>query len=1696
MKTRTVHRLLAFLLTVVTMLPLLGLDGLATGTAAIDETTYAGIIETEALSSIRYSTPTGLRFLSTVNRTWLEEIYDHKQQGRIKDFSFGTYIAPADYFTEGVTWDSLETDKQKLDVEATYGAYYSHPDLDPEKAYVAGSIVNIYRHNYNRAFRATGYVRILLLDGTVVEYLGDDHVAKVAETAAKVINADHSGEYVIPDEYLPVLKQFIQPTDKEMNITNLQTNQTNDPMGIDDTQPTLSWEVSSTDRAVSQTAYRVVVASDLEKLNAGEYDMWDSGRVEASDVMVKYGGAALTSSTRYYWTVFVWDQDGVLCLPAAYASFEMGLLDEDDWAGVEWISIDPTDESLGAMARLTSYIIEFDTTIVTQRMAVAFGGVDASNCYMWLIYADKGQLIPHIRVNGKWTVNTAEVPSVTMDPATILGEGKTSFLNEALHVKIQVDNGTITTYINGIQVQQLQNSTYPMLGKFGFRAAGAEQFYADNFTIADASGTVLYREEFSSPFDAGLAGTLKENQLLSTGNVGRAGNPEPIFFSTDLYDAETIGALTEYTIEMDAKIVDRNLGIIFGAEDAKNCYMWLFMTSSTTSGSNDNMLNAHIRTNGSWKLNSLKSDFNYTSTMKGKTVHLKIEVSNGIIKTYVGDVLVNTFEDTQYSTLGRFGFRASYSSTHGAEEAYVDNFVIKAGVGTNATVVFEESFDLEQLASNHYATITNDSRLFIEKSTSQSPFFFSDLSYESGNAYYLEDYEIAFDTKITNVATCVTFGGYDETHCYMWCFHSTQGKLLMHSRNGGGWTSIGSAVIPTDVLGGTSGMVGKDLHVQIKKSGDEISTYINGVLISTVTDTLYPTLGKVGFRASYSSKTGHETSYIDNFVIKDHAGVPFYTQDFETLDLSEIFASPTDCEIVTETDEDGNPDKKLYLGASAEGDNVFFFDHTRIGISFNNTTAPMLRKEFAVSTEKEIASARLYATATGVYEMYINGAKVGDDYLNPGSTEFVDRAMYQTFDVTAMLNGGDNAIAGMVGTGWYNGTRWGFGSVNALYAKLVIRYTDGSEDIISTDGSWRCYGDGPIRMNDLIDGEDYDARYEVDGWTTDAFDDADWGSAKVYTQSALNVGSVSAQIGSTIKLVEERSPIAVTEPLPGVYVYDFGQNFSGIVRITATAPSGTVMTLRFAEMLNHADAGVDGCDGPAGTIYTENLRIARAADVYTFRGNEEGETYCPIFTYHGFRYLEITGIDKDAIVEVTALVLSSATGENGSLETSNALVDQFYSNLKWGLLSNCFSIPTDCNQRNERHGWTSEAQLISRSATYIFDHYAFMSKYMQDIRDTQKADGLISEVAPTRSGTNSATTATNSYGDAAVIIPWQMYQQYGDVTILEENWECIKLYIQHLHDTSTDFLRDAKGYGDWLNMGETTPVVYINTTWCYYSCSLAARIASIVGTPEDVARFTEWAQGYRSAWTAEYIDNTGHLNVKTQTAYAMALEFGLVEGELAKNAADDLAANVVANGYRLTTGTSGTSFLLPALSHNGYSDLAYKLLEQTECPSWLYMVTQGATTVWERYNGFTEEDGFGPASMNSFNHPVMGSAVEWIYRSMLGIERDEENPGYKHFFLQPEIGGTFTYVRGSFASSYGTIFSGWELSEDGLLTYTCTVPANTTATLRLPAPTSGVVREGDALAKNAYGVTYVGIEGECVVYELESGSYSFTLQIK
>ncbi|MBE6554475.1 MAG: hypothetical protein E7666_09060, partial [Ruminococcaceae bacterium] len=1548
--------------------------------------------------------------------------------------------------------------------------------------------------NYNRPFRATGYVRIVLLDGTVVEYLGGDHEASVAETASKVINADNQGGYVIPDEYLSILKQFTQPIDKEINIVNLRTNKTADPMGIDDVSPMLSWELSSTDRGVFQTAYRVVVASSLERLNGGEYDVWDSGRVESSAVMTKYAGDALTTSSRYYWTVFVWDQDGVLCLPTSYASFEMGLLDESDWEGTEWISIDPADKSLGAMGRLTSYSIEFDTTVVAKNMGVAFGGVDANNYYMWLINAEKGQLIPHVRINSKWTYNTSAVPAVTMDPATILGEGKTSFKNEALHVKIQVDNGTITTYINGIQVQQLKNSTYPMLGRFGFRAGTAEQFYADNFTVADASGTVLYKEEFSNLFDDGLPGTLKENQLFLKG-ISSSNNP--IFFDTDLYDAETIGTLTEYTIEMDAKIVDRNLGIIFGGVDAKNCYMWSFMTSSTKSGTNLNLLNAHVRTNGSWKQNKFSSDFNYTGTMKGKTVHVKIEVANGVIKTYVGDVLVNTFENTQYTTLGRFGFRATYTSAEGAEEAYVDNFVIKKGVGANATVVFEESFDLEQFEPNHYATVTNDDRLFIETAPNTgTPFFFSDRANEAGNAYYLEDYQIEFDTIITNDAMCVTFGGSDLNHCYMWDLYSLKGTLVTHYKNGSGWKVISTTTIPAEALGGTLGMEDKDLHVQIKKSGDEISTYINGVLINTVTHTLYPTLGKVGFRASHTGSTGHETSYIDNFVIKNHAGVPFYTQDFETLELSEIFVSPVDCEIVTETDGNGNPNKKLYLGNLVTGEQRFFFDHTKIGISFSSETAPMLRKEFAVSAEKEIASARLYATATGVYEMYINGEKVGDDYLNPGSTDFTKRAMYQTFDVTSMLMGGSNAIAGTVGTGWFNGTRWGFGGINALYARLVIRYTDGSEDVISTDNSWKCYGNGPIRMNDLIDGEDYDARYELDGWKTDTFDDSDWGSAKVYAQSALNVGSVSAQIGSTIKLVEERSPIAVTEPLTGVYVYDFGQNFSGIVRIKAIAPSGTVMTLRFAEMLNHADAGVDGCDGPAGTIYTKSLRTARAADVYTFRGDEGGETYCPIFTYHGFRYLEITGIDKDAIIEVTALVLSSATGEHGTLETSNELVDQFYSNLKWGLLSNCFSIPTDCNQRNERHGWTAEAQLISRSATYIFDHYEFMRKYMQDIRDTQHEDGNVWEIAPSRSGYFNETPAINGWADAAVVIPWQMYQQYGDVTILEENWDCIKRYVQYLYNTSNDFIRESLRYGDWLNMGEETPLDYFGTAWTYYSCTLAARIAAIVGTPEDVALFTDWAEGYKSAWTARFIDDMGHINVKTQTAYAMALEFGLVEGELAKNAADDLAANVAANGYRLTTGTSGTSVLNPALSHNGYSDVAYKLLEQTECPSWLHMVTQGATTLWERWNSFTEADGFGNSGMNSFNHPVMGSVAEWIYRSMLGIERDEEAPGYKHFFLQPEIGGSFTYARGSFDTSYGTIAGGWEISEDGLLTYTCTVPANTTATLRLPAPASGDVCEGDGLAKNAYGVTYVGIEGESVVYELESGSYSFTLQIK
>ena len=765
------------------------------------------------------------------------------------------------------------------------------------------------------------------------------------------------------------------------------------------------------------------------------------------------------------------------------------------------------------------------------------------------------------------------------------------------------------------------------------------------------------------------------------------------------------------------------------------------------------------------------------------------------------------------------------------------------------------------------------------------------------------------------------------------------------------------------------------------------------------------------------------------------------------------------------------------------------------GSNVGNATATdvsslLLRKTFTLE-EKEIETATLYASAAGLYEAYCNGEKLGDGVLNPGRTEYNVRVKYQRYDVTSLLHPGDNALGAMLGHGWWLGAYAPYGARNAAYiAKLVVRFTDGSEQTVGTDSSWRVADDGPILYDDPFNGETYDARREQDGWSEAGFNDAEWEPAEPISADVLGIGELEPQLSGVVKEMDRLNAVSVSKISSDTYIYDFGQNLAGVASIRLSGNAGDVVTLRHAEMLNDKS---EGSDGKAGTLYTANLRSAKATDTYILKGAPEGEIYTPRFTFHGFRYLEISGPDEALPLEdVTAVVLYSDMEDTGTLSTSDNLVNQLACNTYWGQRGNFLSVPTDCPQRDERMGWSGDAQIFCGTAAYNMNVKTFFDQYITDLNDGQEPDGSYPDVAPQHKRSNYSGTGNAGWGDAGLIIPWTMYTRYGDRSYIEKYYDNMVSYAEYLLGGSNDHIRRVSWTGDWLSMGESTDIELIDTAYCVYAMDLMEKMATLIGKTEDAVWFAEEAKAYREAWNRTFVTGDGTLTCDSQTAYLLALAFDILPEDDRQTFADMLAKKISDNGDKLTTGFLGCPLLLPVLSKFGHTQTAFALLQQEDFPSWKYPILQGATTIWERWNSYTLRDGFGDAAMNSFNHYSYGSVTEWIYDTLIGIACDEDAPGFSHFILRPTCGGGLTHAEGSYLSMYGLIQSAWDADEDAMTGYRCTVPANTTATLYLPAESLDSVNENGKPLSDAEGISVVSEKDGTVELLLVGGSYDFT----
>ena len=751
--------------------------------------------------------------------------------------------------------------------------------------------------------------------------------------------------------------------------------------------------------------------------------------------------------------------------------------------------------------------------------------------------------------------------------------------------------------------------------------------------------------------------------------------------------------------------------------------------------------------------------------------------------------------------------------------------------------------------------------------------------------------------------------------------------------------------------------------------------------------------------------------------------------------------------------------------------------------------APMLRGTFKI--ESRIKEARAYVTSHGLYELYLNGKRVGDQLFTPGWTSYNKRLQYQTYDITNLLQNGDNAVGAMLGNGWYRGNigfsgqRNFYGDRLSLLLQINVKYRNGREETFGSSEKWRA-ATGPILMSEIYHGEVYDARLEKPGWATPSFDDSSWLPVKVANHRK---DLLVAPAGPPVRRIEELKPIKIIKTPAGETVVDMGQNMVGWVRLKCGGPAGTTITLRHAEVLDKH-----------GNFYVENLRAAKQTVKYILKGAGI-ESFEPHFTFQGFRYVAVDGYPEELTLDsLTGVVIHSDMTRTGEFETSSALINQLQHNIIWGQKGNFLDVPTDCPQRDERLGWTGDAQVFARTAAFNMDVAGFFAKWLKDMAADQLESGSVPHVIPDVLSTRDKDAGgAAGWADAIVIIPWTVYLSYGDRRVLEEQYDGMTKWIEYMHRRAgNNYIWDGDyHFGDWLSFattspdypGATTSKDFIATAFFAHSTDLMRRIAQILGRNNDATRFGELFARIKDAFQKEFVTRAARVGEDSQTAYVLALQFDLLPEEFRARAAARLAADVRSRGH-LTTGFLGTPYICHVLARFGYLDAAYLLLNREQYPSWIYPVKQGATTIWERWDGQKPDGTFQDRSMNSFNHYAYGAVGDWMYRVIAGIEIDVSAPGYKHILIQPQPGGGFTRARASHMSPYGKVGSAWELNNQEFQLI-AEVPSNTCATVRLPRAALGKVNESGKLLAVGTGIIAVKQFADSVVVEVGSGQYVF-----
>lgn len=744
------------------------------------------------------------------------------------------------------------------------------------------------------------------------------------------------------------------------------------------------------------------------------------------------------------------------------------------------------------------------------------------------------------------------------------------------------------------------------------------------------------------------------------------------------------------------------------------------------------------------------------------------------------------------------------------------------------------------------------------------------------------------------------------------------------------------------------------------------------------------------------------------------------------------------------------------------------------------------------SPKKKIVRAIAHASALGIYELHVNGKRVGDSYFAPGWTDYRQRAYYNTYDITSLLTADKNAIGAIVADGWYAGyvgygklVGYGphktgrniYGKTPALMVETHVFYDDGTEEIIGTDTSWKT-STGPELEADFLMGETYDARKELTGWATAAFDDSKWEPAILAQDNGSIIEPFSdafiknekrefgfvrppvmqAYPAQPVRITQELAAKSVKEIKPGTWIFDMGQNFAGNVRLKVKAEAGKTFVIRFAEMLH-----------PDGRLMTENLRQARSTDTYIAKGDPSGETWTPRFTFHGFQFVEVTGFDKQPPLDaITGLVMHSDTKLTSGFECSDPVVNKIFQNAVWTQRANWIELPTDCPQRDERLGWTGDAQIYAASAAIHADVAAFFRKWLRELNEAVTKEGYYPSYAPYCFGHGGGVHGS-AWSDAGIIVPHALWKATGDPSFFTDHWKTMSRFMEARKANDPVLKGKAFGapWGDWLNLNDATPHAYVELAYFTKTALMMEDMANAQGLKEEAAKYHQWVETMRANFRKQHLQPDGSIKPASQSAYVLALDCNLLTDPAErKKSGEHLAALIRAKANEkntgMTTGFLGTKPLLPMLTSTGNLDLAVSMLQSRKYPSWGYEVKNGATTIWERWNSYTEEHGFGGedgkmnAAMNSFSHYAFGAVTEWMMTDLAGIAPAE--PGYSKIKLQPHFPSakatteteTISWIKAHHDSPHGRIAVSWKREADNSLTYEVTIPPNTTAELTLP----------------------------------------------